>query len=99
MAGACHPPIMVDGAIAKHLEILRGMLLRRLCIIKSVDQRHAVKWHLFVAIYHCRERQPGSFKHSGGNVRYMAKLCTVLTSYLSALGPIVDHAIARAAKV
>ena len=50
--GAGDPAVVVDGAVAEHLEILRAVLRRRLRVIERVDHAHALDRLLRHAVEH-----------------------------------------------
>ena len=65
---------MVNGAVTKHLEVLRRMEVLGFCIIKGINHRRPIERKLLRAIDHLRERQPHGLEHSWGYIYYVTKL-------------------------
>ena len=53
------PTLVVDAAVAEHLEVLRLASLGRIRVVEAVGHAHAVQRHLLDAVHERRLRQPG----------------------------------------
>src|SRR6478672_10285284 len=51
-----HPSVMIDGSVAKHLEILRGVALFGFRVVEAIDHRRTVERSLHSPIHALRER-------------------------------------------
>src|SRR3984885_15691118 len=91
------PPLVVDAAIAEHLEVLRLMLLRRLGIIEGVCHADAFDRMLLDSVDECRLGNAGHFKDGWGNIDDVMELSTDFALSLASLWPMHDRAVASSA--
>ena len=99
VAGDRGPALVVDAAVAEHLEVLRLAALRRVGVVERVGHRDAVQRHLLDAVDEGRLRQPGGVEHGRGDVDHVVELGADLALGLDASRPVDDRAVARAAPV
>ncbi len=97
--GDGRPALVVDAAIAEHLEVLGFMPICRPRIIERIGHAHAFQRTLQHAIHHQGLRQSGNLENRGGYVDHMMKLRTDLTLGFDTLRPVDDRAISRTAKM
>ena len=99
MPGAGDPALVVDAAVAEHLEVLRLPAVGGLGVVGRVQHRDAVHGPLLDAVHRLGLRQLRGFQHGGGHVDHVVELAADLALGLDALGPMEHHAVARAAEV
>ena len=90
MARAGPPAVVIDGAAAEQLEILRGAPVLRLRIVEGVDHAHAFHRHLVDAVDPLRLRQPGALQDRRDDVDEMMELPADAALVLDARRP-GDH--------
>ena len=97
----CHrsPALVVNAAVAKHLEVLRLMLFGGLRLVEGVTHADTLEGVLLDAVHRLRLRQAGDFKDGWGHVNDVGELRADLALGFDALGPVDDRAVARAAPV
>src|SRR5206468_384104 len=96
MTGACNPAIMVNGAVTKHLEVLRRMAVLGFRIIKGINHRRSIERKLLRAIDDLWKRQTDGLEHSWSYIYYMAKLRPDLTLGFDSFWPMHYHSVPRA---
>ena len=74
MSCACYPAVMIDGTVAKHLEVLGCMTVLGFGIIKSINHRRPIERKLLGAIHHLWKRQANRFEHGRCNIYHVTKL-------------------------
>ena len=84
-----HPAVMVDGAIAQHLEILRGVPGGRIGIglVPRIDHAHTLDRPLLDAVNCVGCRDAGCLKDCRHNIYDMMKLMTNAAHVLDMAGP------------
>ena len=90
---------MVNGAVAKHLEVLGCMTVFGFCIIKAINHRRPVERKLLSAVHHFWKRQTGCLQHSWGNINHVTELRTDLSFRFNSFGPMHHHSVARPSPV
>ena len=80
------PALVVDAAVACHLEVLRLMLLGRLGVVERVGHADAFDWTLLDSVDKNWLGQAGQLKNGRGNVDHMMELCADLTFRLDRFG-------------
>src|SRR5438093_5339515 len=99
MPGACYPAIMVNGAITKHLEVLRCMTVFSFGIIEGINHRRPVERKLLGTVHHLWKRQTYGFKYSRCNIYHVTKLRPDLSFGFDSFWPMHHHSIAGASPV
>src|SRR5262245_32264902 len=101
VAAARDPAVMIESAVAEHLEVLGVMLtwLAGVLTTESVGQTHALDWLLGHAVRHCWFGDAHDLKDRRQNINRVMELGTDLARVFNSLQPGDDHAIARAAEV
>ena len=97
--GHRRPALVVDPAVAVHLEVLRGVALRRVGLVEAVAERRALDRVLRDAVDRGGVGQSGCLEHGGGDVDDVVPLVAQLAPGGDAGGPVHDQAVARAAVV
>jgi hypothetical protein len=93
------PALVVDAAVAEHLEVLGLVPVRLLGAVEGVGHAHPVQRHLLHAVDHGRLGQPGDFQDGGGQVDDVVELESQLAAGPEAAWPVHDHPVAGAAPV
>ena len=93
------PPLVVDAAVAEHLEVLRLVPLGRLGVVERVEHAEAFERRLLHAVDDRRMRQAGGFEDRRRDVDHVMELAADLALRLDAVRPVHDRAVARAAPV
>src|SRR5206468_4433387 len=96
MACACHPAIMINGAVTKHLEVLGRMTVLSFGIIKGINHRRPIERKLLSAVHHLWKRQTHCFKYSRCNIYDVTKLRPDLSFGFDTFGPMHHHSVAGA---
>ena len=96
MPGDRRPPLVIDAAVAEHLEVLRLVPLRSLGVVERIQHTDAFKRRLLRAVDDRRMRQPGRFEDRRSDVDHMMELAAHLAFRLNAVRPVHDRAVARA---
>ena len=91
------PALVVDAAVAEHLEVLCLMLLGRLGIVERVRHADAFDRMLLDSVDEGRLGQAGHFKDGWRNVDHVMELGADFALPLDSLGPVHDRSVARAA--
>ena len=91
------PTLMVDAAVAEHLEVLRLVPLCRAGIVEGVQHAHAFDRRLRDAVHRERFGDAGRFKDRRRDVDDVGELRADFAPGLDALGPVHDGAVARPA--
>ena len=99
MPGHRRPALVVDAAVAEHLEVLRLVPLGRLRVVEGVEHAEAFDRRLLDAVDDRRMRQPGGLEDRRGDVDDVMELAADLALGLDAVGPVHDRAVAGAAPV
>jgi len=87
--GGGDPTIVIDGAVADHLEILRislrwGIGIR---LIKGVGHAHAFDWLLLDTIHRIRSRDASGFEDCGNNIDDVMELGANSARVFDVAGP------------
>ncbi len=93
------PPLVVDAAIAEHLEVLQVVTLRRRRLVERVEHAGALDRRLLHAIDHRRFGEPCRFEDGRREVDDVGELRAQPTLLLDPVGPVHDGAVAGAAPV
>src|SRR5262245_3500528 len=93
------PAVMIDSAIAKHLEILRDAAARLVLAVEGVGHADAFDRLLRHAVHHARLSDAGEFEDGRCNVDDVMELRAQPALVLDALRPGHDEAVAGAAEV
>ena len=93
------PTLVVDAAIAEHLEVLHVVRVRRLRIRKAGRHADAFERRLRDAVDDGRLGQSGNFEDRLGHVDDVMELAADLTLAFHAVRPVHDRPVARAAPV
>src|SRR5215813_4866028 len=101
VAAAGDPAVMIESAVAEHLEVLRVVLTWIVGVLttESIGQTHALDWLLRHPIRHGWFGDTHHLKDRRYDIDGVMKLGTDLAAVFNALQPGDDHAIARAAEV
>src|SRR5207245_10923966 len=91
--GPRQPAVVIDRAIAEHLEILRLVALRRLRIVEGVEHTDAFDRRLHHAIDALGLRQTGGFQDRRRNVDHVLALAAQSAFFLDALLPVYASAV------
>src|SRR6266516_3509003 len=91
------PAVMIDGTVAKHLEVLGCMTVLGFGVVKSINHRRPIERKLFGAIHHLWKRQTGGFQYSRCNIYHVTKLWADLAFSFDSFGPMHYHSVAGAA--
>jgi hypothetical protein len=97
--GHRRPSLVVDAAVAEHLEVLRLVPLRRLRVVERVSHADAVQRLLHHAVDHGWRREFSRFEHGRRDVDHVRELMTHLAFRLDTLRPMDDRAVAGPAPV
>ncbi len=97
MNGAGEPTIVVDGPVAKDLEILRGVAVRGLRVSEGVEHAHSFDWPLHCSVHALRLRQARCLQYGWSDVDYVMPLRAHLVLSGDALGPVDNHSVAGTA--
>ena len=92
---------MIDGAVAEHLEVLRGALGRGVGVrlVPGVGHAHAVHRALRDAVDRLRRRDAGRFEDGRNDVDDMVKLAADAAHVVDVAGPRHGHALRRPAEM
>src|SRR5579863_1462807 len=84
-----NPTVVIDRAVADHLEILRAPLRRRICVclIKSVSHAYAFDWFLLDPVDRIRRWDAGDFKDGRDDVDHVMELGANRAHILDMAGP------------
>src|SRR5262249_47380334 len=98
---ACDPAIVVDGTVAEHLKVLRGVTRGRAGIgfVKRVQHAHALNRLLRDAVEHDRRGNSDGLENSGNDVNQVVELVTDAACVLDVAGPGDDRSLSCAAEV
>ena len=96
MFRAGRPALVIDAAVANHLEVLRFAELGRLRVVEGRDQALAVQRHLLRAVHERRLGNPCRVEHGRRHVDHMAELGADLSPPFEAVRPMHDRALACA---
>src|SRR5688572_18583794 len=99
MPRAGDPTVVIDAAVAEHLEILRGAALAGLRVISRIKHGHAIHQALLHAVDRFWLRNFCGFERGGRDVNDVMKLAADFAPGFDAFRPMHHHAVARAAKV
>src|SRR5262249_37688718 len=101
VAAAGDPAVMIESAVAEHLEVLGVVLtwLPGVLTTESVGQTHTLDWLLRHAVRHCWLGDAHHLEDRRQNINRVMELGTDLAGVFNALRPGDDHAIAGAAEV
>ena len=97
--GHSAPPLVVDAAVAEHLEVLCFVPLRRRGVVEAVEHARALVRALHHAVYHRRLGEAGCLEHRRREVDDVAELMALAALLRDAFRPVHDRAVARAAPV
>ena len=93
------PALVVDAAVAEHLEVLHVVALGFIGLVEAVQHAGAFHRRLRHAVDGDRLGQAGRFQDGRGNIDHVAELRAQAALLLNALRPVHDGAVARAAPV
>ena len=93
------PPLVVNAAVAEHLEVLRLMPIRRLCLVERIEHAYPFDRLLLYPVYRDRLRQPRRLEDGRRNIDDMVELPTHLALGSDSLRPVHDRPVARPAPV
>ncbi len=93
------PAILIETPVADNLEILDGVLLIGIAIVKAVHHAGALDRDLGYTVYYRRLRNARGLEDGGYYVDDMGELLPNLTLGLDAVGPVNHCAVACAAEV
>ena len=93
------PSLVVDAAVAEHLEVLRFVPLGRLGVVEGVEHAEAFDRRLLDAVDDRRMRQARGLEDRRRDVDDVMELAADLALGLDAVRPVHDRAVARAAPV
>src|SRR5207248_11210482 len=93
------PALVVDAAVAEHLEVLRLMAFSRIGVVERVQHADTLDGALLNSINRHWLRESCRLENSRCDIDDVVKLPTHLTLGRNAFGPVYDGAIARAAPV
>src|SRR5262249_12340499 len=99
MPGHGGPALVIDAAIADHLEVLRLSAFRCLRIVEAVDHTYALHRYLRDAIDHVRLGQLRRIENRRRYIDNMVKLMAGLAFGVNALWPMDNCTVAGAAPV
>ena len=96
-----HPAVVIDGAVAEHLEILRGVPGRGVGVrlVPGVGHAHAFDRALLDAVDRLGRRDAGRFEDGRHDVDDVVELAADAAHVGDVAGPGHDHALRRAAEV
>ena len=96
-----HPPVVIDGAIAEHLEVLRRVSGRSVGVRFVPRVRHAYAFDgvLLDAVDVIGRRDAGRFEDGGHDVDDVMELAADATDVVDMAGPRHRHALGRSAEV
>ena len=97
--GYRRPSLVVDAAVAEHLEVLRFVPVRRFGVVEGVHHAEAFERRLLDAVDDCRMGESGGFEDRRRDVDHMMELAADLAFGLDAVRPMDDRAVPRAAPV
>src|SRR5262249_41884484 len=91
------PAVVVDGAIAEHLEILRVALRRRVRVrsVEGVAHAHAFDWLLRDTVDHHRSGNAGDLKKGPDNIDHVMELGADSARVLDVPRPSDSHTLSR----
>ena len=90
---------MVNGAIAKHLEVLDCMTVFGFGIIEGINHRRPIEWKLLGAIHHLWKRKANCFQYGRCDIYDVTKLRTDLSFGFDSFGPMHHHSVPRPSPV
>ena len=93
------PALVVDAAVAEHLEVLQVVALGLVRRIEAVGHRGALDRRLHDAVDHRRMGQPGDLEDRRGDIDDVAELIAGLAPGRDPVRPAHDRAVAGAAPV
>ena len=93
------PALVVDAAVAEHLEVLRLAPLGGVGVVEGVAHAHALDRLLRDAVNRRRLGQAGRLEHRRRDVDHVVELAAHLALGRDALRPVHDRAVAGAAPV
>ena len=98
---ARQPAVVVDGAVAEHLEVLRGVPGRGVGVrlVPRVRHAHAVHGALLDAVDRLRRRDAGRFEDGRHDVDEVVELAADAARVVDVAGPRHGHALGRPAVV
>ena len=98
---ARHPPVVIDGAIAEHLEVLRRVPGRGVGVrlVPGVHHAHAFDGALLDAVDRIGRRDAGRFEDGRDDVDDVMELAADAAHVLDVAGPGHGHALGRPAEV
>ena len=99
MAGDGGPAVVVDAAVAEHLEVLRRPALGGAGLVERIAHAHALDRRLLDAVHVRRLGQSGGLEHRRRDVDHMVELRPHLAARGEAVRPVHDRAVARSAPV
>jgi hypothetical protein len=92
-------PLVVDAAVAEHLEILGVAAIGLVYAVEGVAHARPFDRLLIDTVDDGRLRQAGGLEHGGGDVNDVVELRSHLATRREPTWPMHDRAVARAAPV
>ena len=99
MAGHRRPALVVDAAVADHLEVLRGVPVRSVGVVEAVAQAGALDRLLRRRRRRSRDLEPGGLEDGRQHVDDVVPLVADLAARRDPVAPAHDHPVAGAAEV
>src|SRR3954466_15841898 len=93
------PAVVIERAIAEHLEVLCDSSTRRILVVERIGHADALDRLLWHAVHFTRLGDARRLEDRRGNVDDVVELRAHSTAVSDALGPRHDQTVARAAKV
>ncbi len=93
------PSLVVDAAVAHHLEVLGRAPLGGACVVEGIGHADALDRLLLGTVDKAWLGQPSGLKQGGGDVDHVMELAAHLAFGGDASGPVHDQAVAGAAPV
>ena len=93
------PTLVVDAAVAEHLEVLEVVALGRVRVVERIEHARAFDGRLQHAVDHRGLGQPSGLEDGGGDVDHVGELRAQPAGLGDAAGPVHDRAVAGAAPV
>src|SRR5207247_9691539 len=93
------PPIVVDAAVAEHLEVLRPPAVAFGPAVERIAHAHTLDRALLDTVDSCWLREACGLEHRGCNVDHMMKLRADLALRLDPARPVHDRAVTCTAPV
>src|SRR5205814_9104828 len=96
MTRACHPAIVINSTVSKHLEILSRVCLLGFGIVESINHRHSIERSLRRSVDALRKRQADCLQYSRRNVSNMSELRADFSLGFNSCRPMDHDSVCRA---